>query len=74
MTNSNARPIVCRHCGKPDDEHCWFEAAMPPGCQCDPGEWGDAVSDVCPVHQGPAQARCSRCEHDRACHQEEDDA
>lgn len=67
MSRLQKRPIVCRHCGIPEHEHCMFEAAMPDGCQCPPGEWGDDVLDVCPQFVGPGK-QCSVCEHDEACH------
>jgi len=59
---------VCKHCRLPADQHHEYEPVMPPGCQCDPGEWGDTVLDVCDRHQGNGEY-CERCEHDQACHQ-----
>lgn len=61
------RRIVCVRCGRPEDEHCEFEPAMPPGCLCPHGEWGNYVTDVCDGFEGPGP-RCERCEHDPECH------
>lgn len=66
----NNHPITCMHCGETWENHCTFEAKMPDGCQCDPGEWGDTVNDVCPEFVGDF-SNCARCEHDRECHKVE---
>jgi len=63
--------LLCRHCGKPDDQHHGFEPRhMPVGCVCTPGEWIDPVPAPCSCYvprQGVASS-CARCEHDEACH------
>ena len=60
--------ILCRHCGLREDEHHEFEALMPAGCQCAPGEWLDEVWQVCDQYLGDGIKYCLRCEHDPACH------
>jgi hypothetical protein len=62
---------ICRHCGEPESAHHEFAPQMPAGCQCDPGEWGDYVLDVCPRFEGAPGTPCSVCEHDEACHREQ---
>lgn len=62
------RSKVCRHCGEPESAHHAFDAEMPAGCQCAPGEWGDYVLDVCARFEGPRGRPCGVCEHDEACH------
>ena len=59
---------VCKHCGKPEAEHHDYEPTMPEGCVCDPGEWGDNVTEPCEEYQGEGGQYCKRCEHDKACH------
>ena len=62
--------IVCKHCGKPESEHCIFEAGpeIPPGCVCDEGTWADKINPICEEYQGDGTEYCQRCEHDAACH------
>ena len=67
------RPKLCQHCGEPESAHHEFEAQMPPGCQCAPGEWGDYVLDVCQRFFGPRGRPCGVCEHDEACHRGQGD-
>lgn len=59
---------LCRICGLPEDEHHEFEAAMPEGCQCLPGEWSDTVTPICERYVGDGTCYCRTCEHDRVCH------
>lgn len=62
------RLIVCRWCGQSKADHHAFEAAMPPGCACDPGEWSiGVVTDICEGHLGHHDI-CERCQHEAKCH------
>jgi hypothetical protein len=58
---------VCVHCGRTEEEHCYFEAKMPNGCVCPPGDWGDTVTEVCDYFTGSGP-QCTTCEHDKECH------
>ena len=62
--------ILCKKCGEPKENHCdGFEAAMPVGCVCSPGEWFDnAVTPICSAYLGNGAQHCGICEHDAACH------
>jgi len=60
---------LCIHCGKTADDHCVFETkAMPAGCVCAPGEWGDRITPICDKFVGDLRYACHVCEHDDACH------
>ena len=67
------RFTACVTCGRPEDEHHPFVAAVvPSGCQCEPGEWRDPL-DVPPVcvafvESEGGETVCGTCEHDRECH------
>ena len=61
---------LCKHCGLSEDEHHEYEAVMPVGCVCDPGEWGDNVTDICAEYDGDGTTVCTTCEHDMECHAE----
>lgn len=45
---------------------------VPPlGCQCDLGTWDNEIGPICDSYEPAtphANAMCSRCEHDFACH------
>lgn len=54
----------CAECNKPLDEcHC-----LPQGCQCARGEWDAPVPPACGKFEGANGQRCTKCEHDQACH------
>ena len=60
---------VCKKCGKPQSEHCVFEAkSMPEGCVCGVRTWGDTVKPICAKYAGDGNENCYQCEHDKACH------
>lgn len=61
----------CKHCGRPEDEHCIYSPVLvPPGCVCDVKTWDRTIDipPVCEAYQGDGTEYCRRCEHDRACH------
>lgn len=62
--------IICKHCGLPEDAHHEFEAKMPDGCLCNPGEWVGDRTPICDKFEGDDAhgSRCTNCEHDRECH------
>ena len=59
---------VCKHCGGTKEAHHDYEPSMPEGCECNPGEWGDTVNDICAEYQGNGITVCAKCEHDEECH------
>ena len=59
---------VCKHCGGTEEAHHDYEPSMPEGCVCDPGGWGDVVTDVCAKYLGDGMSYCAKCEHDKDCH------
>ncbi|TFH43542.1 MAG: hypothetical protein E4H01_11900 [Lysobacterales bacterium] len=64
--------ILCIHCGGTSDEHHEFEAHMPSGCRCDPGEWDVDVNEICEKYLGDGNGDyCIRCEHDEGCQKAE---
>ena len=74
MRHTYMKPI-CRHCFRPESEHCTFEPfLLPPGCQCDPHTWGNAtVKPICTTFTAPEHGiYCTVCEHDEACHLKRD--
>lgn len=61
----------CVFCGKPEVDHCVFEAIKAPGsCVCAGGEWSDPanIPEVCENHVGDKDRNCVKCEHDYRCH------
>lgn len=68
------RVLICRHCHKPEGEHCHFEELpVPLGCVCNLVEWGDDITPVCKTfnpttYKGKEVESCQTCEHDKACH------
>ena len=65
--------LLCRYCGKTEDEHCFtFVPVMPDGCQCDYGSWRGAanIRPACAQYVGNGEQYCATCEHDKACHKE----
>lgn len=60
--------MVCKLCGKPEEDHCVFEPMMPEGCICDPGEWSGEINMVCDQFVGDKKYPCRVCEHDYQCH------
>ena len=63
------KKLVCKYCGEVEEYHHKFEAKMPDGCVCAPGEWTEAPPKPCKKFVGPDEY-CHRCEHDRECHTE----
>lgn len=59
---------LCLVCGLRAEAHHIFAPAMPPGCVCDPGEWGEDVREPCEHYVGNGNEYCRRCEHDAGCH------
>ena len=62
-------------CGKPESDHHSFQAVEhPPGCVCDPKEWGDStIPPVCKHFVMSSNLMyplyCDRCEHLKECHE-----
>jgi len=44
-----------------------------PACQCDDGTWDYTPGPICESYQGDGGRYCSRCEHDEACHELQED-
>lgn len=64
---------ICRHCGRPEDEHCaeGFEAVkVPVGCQCDPEDWEGSfdIPEVCDRFELDKFGTCKTCQHLEECH------
>lgn len=63
--------VECILCGREESEHHEF-TEPPPGCKCEGDGWRfcDSVPFVCKafVEAGYDPGRCSKCEHDAACH------
>ena len=59
---------LCANCGRPERDHCKFEAKqMPQGCVCDVETWIFLeVADICDNYDpGDTDNRyCVKCEHD----------
>lgn len=67
------RRVVCKHCGKAEDEHCVFDPRTAPEyCVCDLLTWDvDKVSDACDEYEGTGKM-CRKCAHDKQCHIEKE--
>lgn len=60
---------ICKHCGRPESEHCIFEALeIPKGCVCDLSTWDEGIAPICDKYEGDGVEYCRRCEHDKECH------
>ena len=47
----------------------WFPPIeIPLGCDCDLMKWQDHCNKVCAEHQGADEYNCTRCGHNRQCH------
>ncbi len=61
--------MICKHCGRPESDHCVFELLeIPDGCVCDPNTWDGEIAPICGEYQGDGINYCDKCEHDKACH------
>ncbi len=62
--------LLCKHCALPAEDHHEFEAQMPDGCVCSPGDWYDEVTPICGTFFANEKEPdiCATCEHERACH------
>ena len=62
---------ICKICGKPEsDHHSFIEKPIPPGCVCDPRDWGPVVWPICDrFAQSKRIFGCARCQHEKGCHQ-----
>lgn len=64
--------IVCRNCGRQEEEHCLFDGVVvPDGCVCDVGTWyPNKITDICVSYTGSGGSYCLNCEHEKGCHKE----
>jgi hypothetical protein len=62
--------MMCKICGKPEEDHHVFEpeVVFPKGCVCDRKTWGDPVRSICHEYVAGEDERCKNCEHDKCCH------
>lgn len=63
--------MKCVHCGLQENEHHRFEAiAVPAGCVCDSGTWGNPlkIPPACSKYTGDGDCYCDVCEHNKECH------
>jgi hypothetical protein len=67
-----ANERICIECGRPESEHCVFQAVpFPDGCVChSDGSWQlSNIPKVCDQFtKCDDDSVCVRCEHDEACH------
>ena len=59
---------ICKHCGKTEEEHCFFESVcdVPEGCVCDLESWeGSDISPICDkyIPTNKEDSYCIKCEH-----------
>ena len=62
---------ICTRCGKPESDHCAFEAVdAPKNCVCNVAGWDNPakIPPVCAKFVGTPGQNCDRCEHDEQCH------